>query len=464
MNRGAVVVAVDLAEQIEWWDALDKLDFGYAPADFSSFLCMARECQHRDARWLVSLLPAGGDVTERELLVVMEDQKEQSQDPRAMFLLFLLLGSVGERAEAELRGAAEMGYAPAQGRLSQWCLDEEDDDEAFKWATLAAAQGDRYGICRLASCYESGRGCDKDEVRAIEFFKRAAELSESSSEFAYGRLAFGENDWERYVWWGRAATHGFHHKELGRSALRFLPLFQEGRHGRILHTVAPLIRSNIDIDRRLVFRCAYSEEEIRQLQRVIELHDVMVSRARAAIDCWSMAGRRRGVVKDMRVVIAKMLWEESWRWGERRNWSRARRREEAERDNCRAEDETRVLPERRFADAGDELRSSAVSSVPVAPSAAAHVICCRIRKKLVLRCRSTFHCPATRISSRRVKCDNAPSMKRGAAFDGAELIKWQDALDYIDPLEVEEGLQKVREFSTPDAVWLLLACPSRSNR
>jgi hypothetical protein len=27
-----------------------------------------------------------------------------------------------------------------------------------------------------------------------------------------------------------------------------------------------------------------------------------------------MAGRRLGVVKDVRVMIAKMLWEEAWRW------------------------------------------------------------------------------------------------------------------------------------------------------
>jgi hypothetical protein len=51
-------------------------------------------------------------------------------------------------------------------------------------------------------------------------------------------------------------------------------------------------------------------------QRVLELHGQLLGRARSAIDCWSVAARRLGVAKDIRVMIAKMAWEEVWRWGE----------------------------------------------------------------------------------------------------------------------------------------------------
>jgi hypothetical protein len=78
MNRGVVVAVEDLAEQIKWWDALDKLGSLLESADFRKFMCMARECQHPDARWLVSLLPAGATVTWRELRDVMEDHKAVS--------------------------------------------------------------------------------------------------------------------------------------------------------------------------------------------------------------------------------------------------------------------------------------------------------------------------------------------------------------------------------------------------
>jgi hypothetical protein len=72
---------------------------------------------------------------------------------------------------------------------------------------------------------------------------------------------------------------------------------------------------------------------VEDLERVFELHAAMLRRARRAIDCLSMAGRRRGVVKDMRVMIAKMLWAEAWRWGNSDNGEQARKGEESARDH-----------------------------------------------------------------------------------------------------------------------------------
>ncbi len=33
------------------------------------------------------------------------------------------------------------------------------------------------------------------------------------------------------------------------------------------------------------------------------------------MECWLLVGRRIGVVKDMRLAIARLLWEERWEWG-----------------------------------------------------------------------------------------------------------------------------------------------------
>jgi hypothetical protein len=70
--------AIDKAEWIKWWDVLsDVVDFGepmedededFIPEpDVMKALDRARECQHPDAQWLVSLFPTGVHVTpERE--------------------------------------------------------------------------------------------------------------------------------------------------------------------------------------------------------------------------------------------------------------------------------------------------------------------------------------------------------------------------------------------------------------
>jgi hypothetical protein len=145
-------------------------------------------------------------------------------------------------------------------------------------------------------------------------FKRAAELGHPRAFWHYGEVGYGERDWERYYWHGRAASRRYGDHWFCGTVLNLLPLFEERQLGRVLHTVAAVIRANYVIAEGQVFGRVVDSEEMDRLNRLLALHDEMLSRTRDAIDCWSMAGRRRGMVKDMRVMIAKMAWEEPWRW------------------------------------------------------------------------------------------------------------------------------------------------------
>jgi hypothetical protein len=83
-----------------------------------------------------------------------------------------------------------------------------------------------------------------------------------------------------------------------------------------LSTAAQVIRKNLAVwkeDDTFRMLVTNGHLTIGDVERVFELHDAMLRRARRAIDCWSMAGRRCRVVKDMRVLIAKMMWAEVWR-------------------------------------------------------------------------------------------------------------------------------------------------------
>jgi TPR repeat protein len=230
--------------------------------------------------------------------------RKQGDDPRALYLLYMF-GTKFTNIDARKRSAA-MGYAPAQAICAPFA---DSDAESFSFAESAAGQGDRSGLYRLGELLLKGSGCTADPARALEVLKRAATLGHERAQIRYGELAFDEN-WERHSWWGIAARRG-----LGNSffsaMLRFLPSFENGEHGRILHTMATVLLSGIDEVRDMQF----DEAEVKEaIERVLELHDAMLERARRAIDCWSMAAQRRGVVKDIRVVIAKMVWEEPWRW------------------------------------------------------------------------------------------------------------------------------------------------------
>jgi hypothetical protein len=308
MSAGAAA-DVEKAEQIKWWDALDKLLVNSRSDHVEDFVRSARDCQHPDAQWVASLFPAETAVTLPRMRVVM---LEQGGDARALYFVWATPPLGRGLLHEPLVRAAEMGYAPAQASLSARAASPQ---EAFWWTERAASQGNRLGIYQLGKCFVEGRGCAVDLPRAIELYRRAAELELPEAMHEYGEVAFGERDWERYLWWGRALERGriFSFLRFSQSVVGLLPSFEKGELGRVLHTVAPVIAKRLGAvgTHEYGFRLVESE-----CARILQLHGAMLDRARRAIDCWSIVARRRGVVKDMRVMIAKMAWKEVWRWGE----------------------------------------------------------------------------------------------------------------------------------------------------
>jgi TPR repeat protein len=236
--------------------------------------------------------------------------QEQGDDARALYVVQV----DKPKADALLECAADLGYGPAEARMSLKASGF-DEEMAFMWAERASKNGDRLGLYRLGLAYLYGLGCAKDKAKAIEHFKAAAELQLAMAQSSYGEFAFGASDWERYFWWGRAVVNGGY-KEMFRSAvLRLLPSFEAGQNGRILHTVGPVMRVNVEpAPRNLLLGTGSTDEEVKGYHRVVKLYDAMLGRARRAIQCWSIVGRRSGIVRDIRVVIAKMACEEAWLW------------------------------------------------------------------------------------------------------------------------------------------------------
>jgi hypothetical protein len=88
----------------------------------------------------------------------------------------------------------------------------------------------------------------------------------------------------------------------------FLPSFARGENGRILCIVAPVIA---DAE---TFGFPATGERLSLVREVLSYYQAVLNRARRAIACWSVVGLRCGAAKDVRVMIAKMAWEELWLW------------------------------------------------------------------------------------------------------------------------------------------------------
>jgi hypothetical protein len=306
MNDGLVKRSrAELAELIEWWDILDDLvSTGSNRITFSRAVERARACRHVDAQWLASLVPAGMATTREEELRVLQ-AGAQEDDARALYVLGRLTYS-----DRSLRRSAELGYAPAQAARCFWC---DEPREVFCFAQLAAQQGDRCGKWQLGECYYDGSGCEQDETTALALWREAAEMGQRDAQYRMGCIAYGAEDWQRYRFWGSAAARGNWGSvaALISKAAKQLRLYNEGGSGRIVFELGAAYRGHTDKER--VFSVVNLDDAV-VAQRCVNLHEQWTALAKAAVECWLMTGRRFGVAKDIRLLIARSLWRERADW------------------------------------------------------------------------------------------------------------------------------------------------------
>ncbi len=300
------------AELIKWWDALDALTGRLGKRDAAKGLKLARDSEHADAKWLASLFPANEPVTEQGILDVME---AQGDDPRALYLR----GELSNHPEW-VQQAAEKGFAPAQ--VSWDVRSNANDAEKRAWALKAAAQGDRVGISVLAHYEWEGSGCEEDRAKAVVLWKEAAGLGEAMAMYALALLAFEDCDWERYHWLARSAKWGNTTAlwTLQRAADQYVKAFKEGNSSsrRVVFELGSVLRAHFDVDNGTIITKGVlldlSDARVEAAQRCVELYEAWSKVPKAAIECWIGVGLRFGVVKDIRFVIARMLWEQRRDW------------------------------------------------------------------------------------------------------------------------------------------------------
>ncbi len=295
----------DQADLIRWRDLLDSLTSTQVLCDVNRGLQLARQSQHPDAQWLCSLFPGVEDRTNEELLRVM---KTQGVDRRALYVR-------SRRSETTLlRRAAELGYAPAQARWSSYC----SGAERLEWAQKAAAQGDRAGVSALATCFWFSVGCEEDKTKARALWREAAELGEVSAQFVHGAEGCTQNDWQRYRWWGMAAARGENvaGQEMVGATSEQLQWWEEGAcDGRVVFELGAAFRGHVDVMAGTCFGFSVdSNDDLKAVQRCIELLNEWVALSKSAIETWIGIARRLHVVKDIRLMIAWLLRAEPWAW------------------------------------------------------------------------------------------------------------------------------------------------------
>lgn len=95
-----------------------------------------------------------------------------------------------EQAYLQFSAAAELGHAGAQVRVGKYCLEEarRKEAQAFGWLRKAVEQDPDSAAANylLSGCYERGEGTVKNDLAALQYLLRAAELGDAGAQARLG--------------------------------------------------------------------------------------------------------------------------------------------------------------------------------------------------------------------------------------------------------------------------------------
>lgn len=102
---------------------------------------------------------------------------------------------------------------------------QEEDVANYKNFLVAAESGDVKAQYQMGKCYAAGRGCTKNEGKALEWYLKAASNGSADAQYSLGRVyEFGEGvnkDFKRAARWYRAAAKQNHVRSLFRLGLMY---------------------------------------------------------------------------------------------------------------------------------------------------------------------------------------------------------------------------------------------------
>jgi hypothetical protein len=205
---------------------------------------------------------------------------------------------------APLRRSAELGFAFAQARMAE----KTEGDEKFKFAELAAAQGERDGFFLLGWCFRNGEGCEMDSDKAKENFLLASELGDVAAMGWLGYL-FEESHPQRWQWWGRAAAPGASWRFLSDFAKQ-VELFDAGSgSAAVMFAIGQALQGHLNEEARTIFNTNNFDSRIGPAKQAIAFYEAQIKATTVAMHAWTLVGVHYGVVKDVRKLIAKLIWD-----------------------------------------------------------------------------------------------------------------------------------------------------------
>jgi hypothetical protein len=182
-------------------------------------------------------------------------------------------------------------------------------EECFQWAEKSAAQGERDGFYYLGYCYRDGSGCEGDVDRAKENFLVAAELGDVNAK-VFLAMMFDKDNPQRFVWLGSAAANGNSGYFLDEMRDQICNFKNETGNAKVVFAIGRALKGHVNNDKRAIFGKGYNFDTYTgPAKQALLFYEFQLRSYRKAVDSWTIVGLRNVVVKDIRKMIGKVIWD-----------------------------------------------------------------------------------------------------------------------------------------------------------
>lgn len=195
-----------------------------------------------EAKFLLGLATLHGFAVEEDRRLSEQYLKEaasKGHSPSAYWLGRSLTNGRPKESISMLKLAAAFGNAEAMSSLGIICFDglgtPSDTEQALQWYSASAERGCSFGmvglglmvedrepqkafrlfetaaamnhpfaLSKLANCYQFGKGCEKDQQKAVETYLKAIDLNDHSAAYELGKIYLGQKQYsdalEMFKW------------------------------------------------------------------------------------------------------------------------------------------------------------------------------------------------------------------------------------------------------------------------
>ncbi len=284
-------------EAIKWFHARRVF---FDSGSCSDGLELARQSEHPDARLLVSLFPGSPPVVREE---VYDAFMARQDDPRCLCWagMFTTLDEKQKLYHRSAMGGCAMSQALVFGY--------RETVDRLEMLERGVAQGEPEALALRASLFWSGEEGQENKERAKQLWLQAALLGLPEAQFHFAEKCCARDFVSRFQWFGRAAMQ---ERKFVRPFLEAVDsaAVQSGRALYEIGAAVAVIRKQ---------ECWPKFHQTRKLagERPFALYTRCNEEAKRAVLCWLWFSRTTNVVKDIRLLIADLIWDKRAAWSER---------------------------------------------------------------------------------------------------------------------------------------------------